>query len=472
MEFDTDDFSAGHETAQSRNRANRIAAILRTSKEALVEDGYAAFATRRVATRLGISLSNLQYYFSSREALLRATVEVELDRCLDVYRAIVARSASPQRRFQDLLECIIKQVNENEGARFVFEAWALAQHDDSVYAVVERVYIDYRGIFTRLLGQMYPLLTEEECHTRATVLTAQAEGMMIYAFRGGDTEKDYAEIVRTVKRSIRMVSSMPLSGGSDPAARQSSLGELANEQSTWLDLELPRPVVFGSEGHLAHARLEVVRPNNSADSSYNRPTMQSRRRAEKINDIVTAAANVFATEGYGNFTQARVAKLAGILPSGLQHYFPTHDELLRVTVNALLKTYLDRYTAMKQPNGKPAEARLSEIIDDVFAETCDPRAVRFSFEMFALAQHEEFVSDLFVRIYRTYRELMVELVSEIDPQATSREAYARASVIGGTLEGLMVYTQKTGRDTPGIVPVFRLAKSIALHIARGRSDPI
>jgi hypothetical protein len=58
-------------------------------------------------------------------------------------------------------------------------------------------------------------------------------------------------------------------------------------------------------------------------------------------------------------------------------------------------------------------------------------------------------------------------LSEIDPRATSREIYARATLIAGSAEGMLVHTQKRGRDTPGISSVFKTAKSIALHIARG-----
>lgn len=464
MDLNVNEFPTGG-TAQSRNRANRVASILQASKDALTGDGYAAFATRRVAARVGITLSNLQYYFKSREELLKATVQWVLSQYLEHWEQTVKGAGSPQRRFQVLIENLIKEIQGQDNPRFLFEVWALAQHDVGVRGVVEQAYLKYRDLVAQLLQEFNPVLEADECRVRATILTGQAEGMMILSACGGDNKEDYAAMARALKRGFRLLAAA--SSFEHPTNAPS--GRLPSQSGTSAaPATLPRAWVFGSEGHLAHARLGVGLPDFREDAPYNRPTAQSLRRTEKTNEIVTAAANLLATEGYGNFTQARVANLAGILPSGLQHYFSTHTDLLRATIHGLMRTYLDRYSAMMTANGKAADVRLDEILDDVMTEARDSRVVRFSLEVFALAQREEFVSVMVVRLYRAYREIFVSLVSEMDPAASSRERYARATLIAATVEGLMVHIQNLKLDAAEVDSVFRMAKSIAFQAATGR----
>jgi AcrR family transcriptional regulator len=199
--------------------------------------------------------------------------------------------------------------------------------------------------------------------------------------------------------------------------------------------------------------------------------MQSKRREIKVNQIVCAAANVLASEGYANFTHTRVAKEVGILPSGLQHYFPMHEDLLRSTISALLMSYQDRYSEMGKRSDKPAIQRLCEIVADAFEESCDSRASRFSFEIFALAQHSPIAYELITRIYSTYRRIFVDLVREIDPFASARQCLARATLIAAQMEGVMVVFTYRSREQPlEMGKVQEFLRTMTIRIAEGKRD--
>ncbi|WP_197520311.1 TetR/AcrR family transcriptional regulator [Paraburkholderia tropica] len=453
------------ESTQGRNRANRIAAILAASTEVFCDEGYAAFAARRVAATVGLTLSNLQYYFPSKESLLKATVESFLDGYVQKYRALAQGTSSPQKRLSALLDQIFVDVHETDVPRLIFEAWALSQHDVGVSAVLDRVYDEYRQVFARLLSEANPDLPQNECLVRATLLVAQTEGLMIFAFRGGDSDKDNAEVIRTMKRSARLLVSLPLQSAAETPSVPGL--ESAVESGATAASEAV------SSGAEKGGRLQLTFPGAASDAShYSRPTKQSLRRAEKMREIISVAADVLSKEGYGNFSQARVAKLAGILPSNLQHYFRTHDDLLHATLHALMTTYLDRYSAISHASGKPPTVRLDEIIGDVLEEICDWQVVGFSFEMFALAQRVEVASELLMRVYRAYREIFVSLIHEIEPEASSRECYARATLIAATMEGLMAYTRKSGASTPHFEQIERFVRSFSALIAQGCTDVI
>ena len=59
----------------SRKGQERSEAILDAAERLLVDEGHAALSLRGVAQRAGIRLGNLQYYFATREEIVRSCTE-------------------------------------------------------------------------------------------------------------------------------------------------------------------------------------------------------------------------------------------------------------------------------------------------------------------------------------------------------------------------------------------------------------
>ncbi|MFX1766349.1 TetR/AcrR family transcriptional regulator [Paraburkholderia sp. A1RI-2L] len=383
-------------------------------------------------------------------------------RILDDYKGIVNRSGvSATRRCTELIERIFHDANETDLPKFLFEIWAFAQHESYVADLVDEMYAEYRGIFAKLLKEIQPTLNSEECFVRASILVSQTAGMMIFAYQGGDSEKDFVEFVRLTKRAVKMIVGMSAQTLEFDVHLQASLDRQAQSTSS------AHTSIFGSEGHLTHGRLELGTRQSGMGDIYCRPTVQGKHREIKVNEIVSCASNLLMSEGYANFTLARVSRELGILPSALQNYFPTHDDLLRSTIGALLNAYLERYEAMGKPSGKPALERLCEIVEDVFEEARDPQVCRVSFELFALAQHSEMTRELVRRLYAAYRAIYVGLVREIDMSATARECLARATLIAAQVEGAATLTFGTRQSQPDVHRIFELLKGVTIQIAYG-----
>ena len=72
------DVQAPAESAQQGMRAQGVRtrnAIVEVARAILLEGGSLGFSLREVAARAGISISNVQYYFPTKPALLSAVVE-------------------------------------------------------------------------------------------------------------------------------------------------------------------------------------------------------------------------------------------------------------------------------------------------------------------------------------------------------------------------------------------------------------
>src|SRR5690554_6391387 len=63
----------------SRKGQARAAQILKAARQVLVEAGYTQFSLRNIAAQAGMHLSNLQYYYPTREQILLALLHYILE---------------------------------------------------------------------------------------------------------------------------------------------------------------------------------------------------------------------------------------------------------------------------------------------------------------------------------------------------------------------------------------------------------
>ncbi|QCP52101.1 TetR/AcrR family transcriptional regulator [Trinickia violacea] len=455
--------------AQRSKGELRLAEIVRAAREVFEEDGYATFSSRRVAARVGITLGNLQYYFRTKEELLRVTLELGMRETLERYAELINRQGeNASTRYSALAERIFLDIYETKLTSFLIEAWAFGHREPYAAELMGDIYSQYLDGIAGLIKQIHQTFTKDECHVRAFALAALAGGMMLFERESGESEKDNAAFARTAKRYMQKIAG--LSGKQALAGNHAELDYLDAVKKVPSDRAGAgqlHAAVFGSDIYVLQGGLELTVHRKGKDALYSRPTMQAKRREAKINEIVTTAANVFASEGYANFTQARIARELGLLPSALQHYFPTREGLFNFTVGALMNTYLDRYADMGRPSDKPPLQRLCELIEDVFEENCDPRVCRFWLEMLSVTGRSEMTQELLKRAYFAYRAIYVDLVREIDRTATARECLARATLIVTQLEGVLIFIGRGSLRLPDLGDVLELMKMTAIDIAQG-----
>ncbi|RQS71966.1 TetR/AcrR family transcriptional regulator [Burkholderia sp. Bp8963] len=445
----------GMQPASQRNRELRIREIIDAARQVLQEEGYARFATRRVADRVGITHGNLQYYFRTTEELLRTALSAYVSQVMADYTAIARRPGmGAAQRCSALISRIFQNINETDLPKFMVELWAFAWHEAYVAELVKDMQAQFRSIFVKLLSELHPTLTSEECLVRAVVIGAQVDGMTIFASHGAYPGRDYIEFVRVAKRAVKMiVSASPQMLKSEaPLRRSRTDAQVAG---------------LGSEGYLQSRLLDLQVSQPAQDAFYYRPTAQGKRREVKINEIVSTAANLLATEGYANFTLARVAKELGILPSALQNYFPTFDDLLRTTMGALGQVYLESFAEIGKPSDKPALERLCEIAT-LFEDSRDLAVYRLWSELWALAQHSDITREIVRNGYAAYRVVCADLIREIDSSATARECLARATLIAALVDGAFVLNFSAQNQPVSVDRVFELILAITVRVAHGQ----
>src|ERR1700730_16436367 len=116
-----------HRDAKDRHAGNDTASrILLTACTLLMNKGYAQFSMRNVAANAGAHLANVQYYFPTREDLVRALLDDTSARYLASFKRLRAKAPDDRvARFTAVVEFCLRDVATEETRRFSIQLWAL-----------------------------------------------------------------------------------------------------------------------------------------------------------------------------------------------------------------------------------------------------------------------------------------------------------------------------------------------------------
>ena len=123
--------------------------ILNCSMAILKESGDQGLSMRKVAERAEMSLSNVQYYFKTKELLLGALLETFLlDYAESMQLLSFPEKLSAEQRLEKSLLYILKDVETGECAVVFKELWAIAERNVAVKNAVAKYYQDlYNMLF-------------------------------------------------------------------------------------------------------------------------------------------------------------------------------------------------------------------------------------------------------------------------------------------------------------------------------------
>jgi AcrR family transcriptional regulator len=184
-----------------RRESNATAArIVLAAREILMDEGHAQFSMRNVAARAGVHLNNVQYYFKTREHLVRALLEDTGSRYRASYDKLLAFApADPAARFDALIEFNLQDVSTWETRRFFIQLWALLiTLDGRSGSFLDDLYaIDIEQL-SGFIAELVPGTAPAEIRRRASVLAAMIEGMVV--MRGAHS-RNASELKRLMARA-------------------------------------------------------------------------------------------------------------------------------------------------------------------------------------------------------------------------------------------------------------------------------
>ena len=87
--------------------------ILTTAYDLLASKGYANVGTREIAGKAGVALSQLNYYFKTKEKLYRAVIDMAVSRVIDALKKIFSQGKSRKENFALLIDYCKDKINDD-----------------------------------------------------------------------------------------------------------------------------------------------------------------------------------------------------------------------------------------------------------------------------------------------------------------------------------------------------------------------
>ena len=155
--------------------------IVLAAEKLLLERGYHNFSLRRVARAAGVTLGNLQYYFPSKDLLIKVMLDNIIQRYLDRFEQIRAQAGKdPEAQFKAIVSLIIKDLNSKRTTVFFPELWALSNHDEQVIKLMDSMYEKYRAILIEVMALMNADLSEDQLKRLAVFISSSMEGHTLF----------------------------------------------------------------------------------------------------------------------------------------------------------------------------------------------------------------------------------------------------------------------------------------------------
>ena len=168
--------------------------IVRAAKELLLENGSLDFTLRSVARRVGISISNLQYYFPTRPAVLRAVMEPLIAGYLDELKEALNEGAPARETLDALVGRAFQDAKNAEFTPLWLHFASLAATDRECAQQLDEWYEAVTRGIARLIEAVRPDLERNQALHLATLIIAMSDGL---AFRAATGNRDYTRGLET-----------------------------------------------------------------------------------------------------------------------------------------------------------------------------------------------------------------------------------------------------------------------------------
>lgn len=197
-------------TAVQAKGRKRVDEILDAATAVLVEEGYAQLTTRKIAARVGIRLSNVQYYFPTKRTLLQALVERSIETYYEVLQTKVATgSKTPKAQLLYSIDYVLSNHEKPEVARLFKELWALASHDKDAARVMDGFYAKWCKMATNLVRELNPKISRRKAERRAILIIGLVDGHLLFTGEGSEPSPALRGIGQEMRDAALLIAMAP-----------------------------------------------------------------------------------------------------------------------------------------------------------------------------------------------------------------------------------------------------------------------
>jgi len=177
---DRDGIAARQPELRSRASRTTIKLIVESAQDVLIEKGYAGFTTRAVAETAKISQGNLGYHFKTKQDLLRAVVDDQVETILGRFATMLQGIDRENTSGMDqLLRDLWKETTSDRIVRLFRELWVIAVHDSDIKDKIDDMYDVLMEKVVDMLQEFYPNAEVQSLRESVQLLAIVSEGTSV-----------------------------------------------------------------------------------------------------------------------------------------------------------------------------------------------------------------------------------------------------------------------------------------------------
>jgi AcrR family transcriptional regulator len=185
--------------------------ILQAARALLAAEGYAGLSMRAVASKVGISLSNVQHYYQSKDALLEASLEYTMELFqakMDSIRDEM-QGATRIEQFLSTADMFLDEITDPVTHAIFFEIWALASRNAFASNLMAKMVGRERKAIYLLIQGLNPAIPDDEYMQRAILMVAQIEGLMLFRLNRTTRSKEFQAVRDSVRKVLLNLATVP-----------------------------------------------------------------------------------------------------------------------------------------------------------------------------------------------------------------------------------------------------------------------
>lgn len=159
------------------------------------------------------------------------------------------------------------------------------------------------------------------------------------------------------------------------------------------------------------------------------------RGSETVDAILKAALRVLIDEGASAFTLRRIAQQCGLNVGNVSRHFPRKEMLVQVLLEELLSPSEGLVERNIRSTGMSPEDALALVIGGSLDQISTKSMTHLFIELWAMANHNEFVADRVEASYRYMHDLIASFVAQLNPALSPAEVHAVSLFINASIEG-------------------------------------
>jgi AcrR family transcriptional regulator len=185
--------------------------ILQAARSLLAAEGYAGLSMRRVAQAAGMSLSNVQHYYGSKDQLLEALLLTTMDSFQARMDGIAAAMSerSQLERFLSTVDMFLEEITDPVIHALFFEIWALASRNPFASTLMDKMLGRERKTVYHLIRGLNPAISDEETMQRAILMVAQIEGLMLFRLDKRRRRAQFDAVRASLRKALLALATMP-----------------------------------------------------------------------------------------------------------------------------------------------------------------------------------------------------------------------------------------------------------------------